>query len=83
MILPFDQSRKQGLTYSFLLIHYDLAIQYRTQQNAYPTKFRINFDMYTAFVYGEKGVTLTLNLETCHTMDETVPKVLIELLVAP
>ena len=53
-----------------------------TQQNAYPTKFRINFDMYSAITYGEKGVTLTLNLETCHTIDGQVPKVQIELVIA-
>ena len=39
--------------------------------------------MYTAITYGEKGVTLTLNLETCHTIDGQVPKVQIELVVAP
>lgn len=54
-----------------------------TQQNAYPTKFRINFDMYTSTVYGQSGVTLTLALETCQTMDGTVPKVKIDLVVEP
>lgn len=54
-----------------------------TQQNAYPTKFRINFDMYTSTVYGQRGVTLTLALETCQTMDGKVPKVKIDLVVDP
>ena len=55
----------------------------RTQQNAYPTKFRINFDLFTSSVYGESGLTLTLKLETCQTMDGKVPKVQIELVVDP
>jgi hypothetical protein len=54
-----------------------------SQQNAYPTKFRINFDMYTSTVYGESGVTLTMALETCQTMDGKVPKVKIDLVIDP
>ena len=54
-----------------------------TQQNAYPTKFKINFDMYTSTVYGQSGVKLTLALETCQTMDGKVPKIKIELVVDP
>ena len=53
------------------------------QQNAYPSKFRINFDMFTSSVYGESGVTLKLTMETCQTMDGKVPKVLIEFVVDP
>lgn len=49
-----------------------------TQQNAYPTKFRINFDMYRSTVYGQSGVTLTLALATCQTMDGKVPRPTIE-----
>ncbi|CAB9500456.1 expressed unknown protein [Seminavis robusta] len=54
-----------------------------TQQNAYPTKFRINFDIFSSTVYGQSGVTLTLNMETCQTMDGKVPKIQIELVVDP
>ena len=58
-------------------------VHFSTQQNAYPTKFRINFDMYASTVYGQSGVTLALALETCQTMDGKVPKVKVELVVDP
>lgn len=53
-----------------------------TQQNANPTKLKINFDMYASTVYGQGGVTLTFALETFQTMQD-VPKIKIELVVDP
>jgi len=60
-----------------------LYLVYSTQQNATPDRFRINFDIFTSHVFGESGLTLTLNLETCQALDGEVPKVQIELLVDP
>ena len=56
---------------------------YSIQQNAYPTKSRINFDMYSSLVYGESGVTLNLALETCQTMDGKIPRIQIEVVIEP
>ena len=54
------------------------------QLNAYPPKPKANVDLYTSYVYGDAGVTVTMVIKTCVTGSSTVaPNLHIELFMAP
>ena len=57
---------------------------YSTQLNAYPPKPKANVDLFTSYIYGDEGVTVTLIIKTCemaHGVD--VPDLHVELIMAP
>ena len=60
------------------------AIFHRTQLNAYPPKPKANVDLFTSYVYGDEGVTVTLIIKTCEmARGEVVPYLHVELFMAP
>ena len=62
---------------SYFLFH-------RTQLNAYPPKPKANVDLFTSYVYGDEGVTVTLIIKTSEmARGEVVPILQVELFMAP
>lgn len=60
------------------------ATIHRTQLNAYPPKPKANVDLFTSYVYGDEGVTVTLVIKTCEmARGDHVPDLHVELFMAP
>ena len=67
-----------------LTVVFFCAIFHRTQLNAYPPKPKANVDLFTSYVYGDEGVTVTLIIKTSEmARGEVVPYLHVELFMAP
>jgi len=56
----------------------------RTQLNSYPPKPKSNVDLFTSYVYGDEGVTVTLVVKTCAMLRSgEIPNLHVELFMAP
>lgn len=54
------------------------------QLNAYPPTPKANVDLYTSYIYGDAGVTVTMVIKTCVTRSSSeAPNLHIELFMAP